>query len=95
MGIVSHVETPFPGSMKALQTLLSVGLMEVNCTRPNTLSVGIFAMIQHAFTLQKISSELKPESLSAGHVGNLTHVCRSLQDEDMKFRLEREGLENR
>lgn len=94
MGIASHVEIFFPGSTEVLQILLSVGLMEVHCIRPTALSVGVFAVIQHAFALRKASSELESESRSVGHVGNLVHVWRCLQDEATKFRLEREGLEN-
>ena len=87
MGIASHVEIVFPGSTEALQTLLSIGLMEGHCTRPNALSVSIFAVIQHVFTLQKTGSELESESQSVGHVGNLTHVCRCLQDEATKIQV--------
>lgn len=87
MGIASHVEIFFPGSTEALQTLLSVGLMEVHCTHPKALSVSIFTVIQHVFMLQKMSSKLESESRSVGHVGNLTHACRCLQDEATKIQV--------
>lgn len=78
--------------MEVLQTLLSVGLMEVHRTRPDALSVGVFAVIQHTFRLRKTSSELESKSRSVGHVGNLTHVCRCLQDEATKIQIrERTG----
>lgn len=87
MGIASHVEIFFPGSMEALQPLLSVGLMEVHCAHPAALSASVFAVIQHVFTLRKTGSELESESRSMGHVGNLTHVCRCLQDETTKIQV--------
>lgn len=62
MSIASQVEIFVPGSTEALQTLLSAGLMEVHCTHPSALSVGVFAVIQHVFTLRKTSSELESES---------------------------------
>lgn len=94
MGIASHVEIFFPGSMEALQILLSKGLMEVPCTRPAALSVGVFAVIQHTFTLWKTSSELSLNHDQWAMWATLltsVGVCRM---KPLKFRLEREGLEN-
>lgn len=77
----------FPGFTEVLQTLLSVGLMELRRTPPDALSVGDVAGMRHAFKSQKTSSELESESPSVGHVGNLTHVRRCLQDEATKIQV--------